>query len=107
MQVILNHTTKSRRRSACSHRDGDFPFGDILRLLAISLESSFKVIPEPFASFDELVIICVGEGNDPRAASQLSWLISEHLVLRWDGQKVMKFLWNNSTSSYYYPAPKQ
>jgi len=66
MQVILNHTTKSRRRSPCSHRAGDFPVGDLLRLLARSFESIPDAIPAPFASFDELVIRRVGEGNDTR-----------------------------------------
>jgi len=63
MQVRLNHTTKSRRRSACSHRDGDFPKGDLLRLVVRSLESIFDVMAAPFASFDELVILPFGKGK--------------------------------------------
>jgi hypothetical protein len=48
---------KSRRRSPCSHRDGDFPEGDLLRLVARLLESIFDTMLAPFTSFDELVIL--------------------------------------------------
>lgn len=57
MQVRLNHITKSRRRSACSQRDGDLPDGDLLRLVVRSLESIFDAMPAPFVSFDEFVIL--------------------------------------------------
>jgi len=57
MQFRLNHMTKSRRRSPCSHRDGDFPEGDLLRLVARLLESIFDTMLAPFTSFDELVIL--------------------------------------------------
>ena len=39
MQVRLNHTTKRRRRNACSQRDGDFPVGERVKFLEMSLGS--------------------------------------------------------------------
>ena len=68
MQVVLNQETNNIRRSACSHREGDFP-ASALGLEARSVEaiSNFAVMLPPLGSGgDVMMVLCDTKAINPR-----------------------------------------